>query len=471
MFKRGDKTILKIENLAFGGQGIGRVAVDDDKAEIKGKKLAVFVENVIPGDEVEVSFFHIKKNFAEANVVRMIKPSELRIAPRCRHFGTCGGCVWQNLNYEKQLEYKENQVRESLERIGKFENPPVKKIIGCKSPWEYRNKMEFSFDGSGANLQLGLHLARMHHDVVDIQECFLVSGICVEITKFVRDFLKKSGGNGGNGGNGSNAETALDLRNFIIREAKTTGEIMANLVTGTEFENVLVEKMGAEINEKFPSKITSFYHTKISDKRGERKSIKEELVFGAPVIREELLIHNEKIKFDITPSAFFQPNTFQAQVLYETVFSLADAKKSDSIFDLFCGTGTIGICFAKFSSHIFGVEINASAIEIAKKNAELNNLKNIEFLCGDAERTLKNLPQNPDIIIVDPPRACLGEKLSLKLAGFKARKIIFVSCNPTTFARDARILVDNGYALREVQPVDMFPHTYHIETVAVFEKN
>ncbi|MFA6549937.1 MAG: 23S rRNA (uracil(1939)-C(5))-methyltransferase RlmD [Candidatus Gracilibacteria bacterium] len=463
MLKRGDKVILKIENLAFGGQGIGRVAIDDEKSDVKGKKLAVFVENVIPGDEVEVSFYQIKKNFAEARVVRMIKPSSLRVVPKCRHFGTCGGCVWQNLDYKKQLEYKENQVRESLERIGKFENPPVKKIIGCGLPFEYRNKMEFSFDGSGANLQLGLHLARMHHDVVDIQECFLVSGICVEITKFVRDFLKKSSGNG------SNAETALDLRNFIIREAKTTGEIMANLVTGAEFESGLMAQLVTETNKNFPNKITSFYHTKISDKRGERKSVTEKLIFGAPVIREELSIGGEKIKFDITPSAFFQPNTFQAQVLYETVFSLADAKKTDSIFDLFCGTGTTGICFAKFATKIFGVEINASAIEIAKKNAELNDLKNIKFLCGDAERELKNLPQNPDIIIVDPPRACLGEKLSLKLAGFKARKIIFVSCNPTTFARDARILVDNGYSLREVQPVDMFPHTYHIETVAVFD--
>jgi 23S rRNA (uracil-5-)-methyltransferase RumA len=244
---------------------------------------------------------------------------------------------------------------------------------------------------------------------------------------------------------------------------------MANLVTGAEFESGLMAQLVTETNKNFPNKITSFYHTKISDKRGERKSVTEKLIFGAPVIREELSIGGEKIKFDITPSAFFQPNTFQAQVLYETVFSLADAKKTDSIFDLFCGTGTIGICFAKFATKIFGVEINASAIEIAKKNAELNDLKNIKFLCGDAERELKNLPQNPDIIIVDPPRACLGEKLSLKLAGFKARKIIFVSCNPTTFARDARILVDNGYSLREVQPVDMFPHTYHIETVAVFD--
>lgn len=458
MFKKGEKTILKIENLAFGGQGIGRVNIDGGKGgDTAAHKLTVFVENVIPGDEVEVSFYHIKKNYAEAKVVRMIKPSELRIAPRCQHFGICGGCVWQNLSYEKQLEYKENQVRESLERLGRIENPPVKKIIGCKDPWHYRNKMEFSFDKSGAELQLGLHLARMHHDVVDIKECFLVSEICVEITKFVLEFLKNWDGG--------------DLRNFIIREAKTTGEIMANLVTGTEAKNDLAEKMAAKAGKIFPNKITSFYHTKISDQKGVRRGVIENLIFGKPVIREELLIGGEKIKFDITPSAFFQPNTFQAQVLYETVFRLADAEKSDSIFDLFCGTGTIGICFAKFVNQVFGVEINASAIEIAKKNAELNGLNNIKFLCGDAEKELKNLPKNPDIIIVDPPRACLGEKLSEKLASLNALKIVFVSCNPTTFARDARVLIDNGYKLLEVQPVDMFPHTYHIETVSVFEKH
>ncbi len=469
MFKKGDKIELEIENLAFGGKGVGSIDID-------GTRFKVFIENVIPGDKIEAVFTRVKKNYTEAKVVRIIKESALRVEPKCKHFGVCGGCTWQNLDYKKQLEYKENQVRESLERLGKVSRPAMRKILGCENPWKYRNKMEFSL-GGGGGLKLGLHQARMRYEIVDIEECFLVSELYVEIVRFVRDFFGRGSDFGRSAATVFNSKTREGfLRNLIIREAKTTGEIMVNLVTSAEAFGGREEFVIA-LKKRFGKNIVSACWTKIFDQKGRPKKTEEIPLFGASVIREKLNINGEKIKFDITPSAFFQPNTFQAQVLYETIFRLADVQKSDTVFDLFCGTGTIGICFAKFCGKVFGIEINESAIEAANKNAALNGLKNIQFLCGDAEKEvakLQKLRERPDIIVVDPPRAGIGEKFAAKLArlGVKsgARKIIYVSCNPAALARDARILIDNGYKLTAVQPVDMFPHTYHIENIALFSR-
>ena len=409
-FKRGGKIRLKIENLAFGGKGIGRVNANKGTGD---DNFVVFVENAIPGDEIEAEFYRVKKNFGEAKIVRIIKESGFRVAPKCKHFGICGGCVWQNLDYKKQLEYKENHVRESLERIGKILQPQIEPIIGCEKPFGYRNKMEFSFSCmDNGKIGLGMHKARMHYDISDITECFLVSETVVEILKFTRGFFGQKSAAVFN----SKTQEGF-LRNLIVREAKTTSEIMVNLITSAEKFSWREEFITA-LKNRFGHQITSIWWTKIDSRKGRPKKTEETLLFGTPVIREELNINGEKIKFDITPSAFFQPNTFQAQILYETILRLADAKKSDSVFDLFCGTGTIGICFAKFCKQIFGIEINKSAIEIAKKNAKLNNLENTKFLCGDAIKEAVKLGALPNIIVVDPPRAGIGEKFSIKLAQF-----------------------------------------------------
>jgi 23S rRNA (uracil1939-C5)-methyltransferase len=427
-YKKGQKIRVEIEKIAFGGRGIGHY---DERI--------VFVNNAVPCDLVECSFTRIKPNFFEARLEKIIKESNQRIKPRCKHFNVCGGCTWQYLNYHKQLELKENQVKEALRHIGGFKNIEVKSIIGCDEPWFYRNKMEFSF----YKKMVGLHPKGYRYEVFDLKECFLESDVIPKILKKIRKIIKPG------------------LISLTIREGKRTNERLINL-TYTD----------AEVNrQKYINLMkpfaTSIYITKKIAKKGQKTEFIEEHLFGKKTLTEELC----NLKFKILPQAFFQPNTLQAEKLYNKAVEISEIKAHDTVLDLFCGTGTIGMTIAKHANEVFGIDSNESAIENAKQNAKTNKIKNIKFVSGDAYKKVKELNLKPDIVIVDPPRCGLNQKLCEKLAELKPKTIVYISCNPTTQARDLKSLANSGYNLDLMQPIDMAPHTYHIETVAKLTYN
>jgi len=427
-YKKGQKIEINIEKLAFGGRGIGHY---DNRV--------VFVSDTVPGDLVECSFTRIKPKFFEAKLVQIKKRSKSRIKPKCKHFETCGGCSWQYLPYKTQLELKEAQVREALEHIGGFKNPIVKPILGCEEPWFYRNKMEFSFYKN----MVGLHPKGYRYEVFDLKECYLESPKIAEILEAVRKFAKEG------------------LLSIVIREGKRTKERLINLI----YADAKINR--DEFVKTMKPFATSIYITQKIAKRGQKTQLIEEHLHGKPTLKEKMC----DLEFEILPQAFFQPNTLQAEKLYKIVADLGEITSKDIVFDLFCGTGTIGMTIAHQAKMVFGADTNESAIENATKNAKLNKISNIEFFASDAYKTFKELDIKPNIVIVDPPRSGLSKKLTEKLAKFKIKRIVYVSCNPTTQARDLQILKKRGYKLEVTQPVDMAPHTYHIETVAKLTYN
>lgn len=436
-YKKGEIIEIEIEKVAFGGSGIGHY---DDRV--------VFVADAVPGDIVKASLTRIKPKFFETKITEIIKKSDMRIEPRCPHFKECGGCTLQYLAYEDQLKIKEAQVVEALEHIGGYKNPPVKEIIGNKSPWYYRNKMEFSF----ADGLLGLHPKGYRYEVFELKNCYLQTEKTANIVQIVQAFTQKHNLKPFNYKKGEGL-----LRSLIVRFGKNTKERMVNLVIShEEFEHK------AEFKELLKDFATSIYITRIIQSKGRRTETVEELIYGKKVILEKMC----DLKFEILPQAFFQPNTLQAETLYRTVGELGEITKTDTVFDLFCGTGTIGLFLADKAKEVYGADNNESAIKNAVENARLNNITNVKFHAGDAYKAVKEWDINPDVTVVDPPRSGLSKKLCEKLAKLKTPKIIYVSCNPTTQARDLQILKKHGYKLITMQPIDMAPHTYHIETVA-----
>lgn len=449
--KKGQIVELEIESLVFGGRGIG---------EFEGRK--VFVPDTVPGDKVEAKLTRIKPKFMEARLERVVRPSERRVEARCPHFDVCGGCKWQFLPYEEQLRVKEQQVRDSLERIGGLDGTIVSEIIGNASPWFYRNKMEVSFGPGEDSLKLGFYPPGFHYEVFDLEECYLQSEMMPELVARVREwavdmgleFYKKDTGEG-------------FLRNFIIREGKRTGERMVILVTSMhEFPEA--ESFVALFDE---SEVSSIFWMQVDQERGRRTEIHEHHLFGKRVLTEALELENgERLEFDIQPQAFFQTNTLQAEVLYSEVISLAELNGDEVVFDLYCGTGTIGLFCAHKAREVVGVELNPSAVASAKVNAAKNGIENVRFELGSVDSVLESLEGSPDVVIVDPPRAGLGETVVEQVCGFGARRVVYVSCNPTSMARDLKQFGELGYVCKKVQPVDMFPQTHHVECVCLLER-
>lgn len=450
-----------IADLAFGGVGVGKIKTDE------GSDFVIFVEGVVPGDEAKVILKRVKKNYAEAKLLEVIKPSAARITPRCRHFGICGGCSLQFLSYRDQLNWKEKMVRDALEKIGGFSQPPLEQIVGCSDPWFYRNKMEYSFSEpylprGQVGQKLGLHEKKSFSRIFDLQECFLQSPLSVEILYKVRDWAREKNLKAYDPRYGTGI-----LKNLVVREGKNTGEVMVNLLTNGRdfsFDKEFVELICAA----FPQ-VTSLFRTAVTVRKGFRTVVEEIHLAGKKSLAETLTVGENTLHFEIAPQAFFQPNSLQAQLLYGKVLESAAPKKQDTVLDLFCGTGTIGMFFASHVRQVSGMEINTSAIESARANASNNSIKNIEFLCRDISNFLSPQPSglNPSILITDPPRAGLTPHALLKILALKVPRWIYVSCNPTTLARDLKIICENGYRLEKAQPVDMFPQTYHVESVAL----
>jgi 23S rRNA (uracil1939-C5)-methyltransferase len=466
--RKNKKTVIneiRLERYAAEGKSIAHLE--------DGKTL--FVEGAVPGDVVEVLVMKNKKSYAEGKAMKILIPSPDRVEPFCQHFGVCGGCKWQMLPYEKQLEYKQIQVTDQLTRIGHVELPPIETIAGSAITRNYRNKLEFTFselsyltreeiDAAGdgeikRRPALGFHAPGMFDKIVDIQTCYLQP----EPTNKIKNLLRK---------------IALEhnlpfydhrkqegwLRNVVIRVA-TSGETMVNLIVQHDREELkmILDTLLQEVPE-----ITSLHYTINPKVNDTIYDLKVTTYKGKGYIEEYL----EEFRFKISPKSFFQTNTRQAEKLYQITRDFAGLTGKEVVYDLYCGTGSIGIFLSKGAKKIIGIEAVPDAIEDAKLNASWNGLEHCQFFAGDvsdiATDAFFEIHGRPDVIITDPPRAGMHEKLVQQLLRIKAPRVVYVSCNPATQARDLQLL-DEAYKIIKLQPVDMFPHTHHIENVALLE--
>lgn len=442
----------------------------------EGKSLAkhegkvIFIEQAVPGDVVTVRLTKNKKDWAEGHVVTFDEYSAERIKPFCPHFGICGGCQWQMLPYSKQLEYKQDQVWQSLKRIGKMELPPMMPIIGAGQTTGYRNKLEYTFSNrryllrselrdpgiSAIQDAAGFHARGIFDKVVDVDTCFLQE----EPTNLIRREVKRWGI--------ENKLAFYDilrhegfLRTMQVRLCRT-GELMLNIVLGY-FDEALVNRLMAHIMKEFPA-ITTLLYTINSKMNDSLHGLNPVIYHGKGYVMEKL----EKFAFKIGPKSFFQTNTGQAERLYQVTRDFAGLQGTETVYDLYCGTGSIGIFLSDRARRVIGVELIPEAIADARENAFINQVTHADFFTGDVSEICDdgffNEHGKPDVIVTDPPRAGMTPKLVSKLLEIAAGKIVYVSCNPATQARDLQLLSEK-YAVEAIQPVDMFPHTHHIENV------
>lgn len=457
------------------------ITVEDYAAEGKciarwnGK--ALFIESCVPGDVVNVQLFKNKKDWAEGFPVSFISYSKDRAQPFCNHFGVCGGCQWQMLPYEKQLFYKQKQVSDNLTRIGKIPLPEMLPIVGCTSNTHYRNKLEYTFAtkkfiaeqeykqliASGADIKAisekavaGFHAKGVFDKVVEIDECFLQSEPSNIIRNAIADYARQH--------NLSFYDIWKHegwLRNMMVR-ITSTGECMLNIIFGYEDKDEM-NKLFLFLLEKFPA-ITTLLYTINPKKNDTIYDLEPQVVHGNGYITEKL----GDYFFKIGPKSFFQTNTEQAEKLYSITKDFAELNGSQTVYDLYCGTGSIGIFVSADAKKVIGVETVAEAVEDAKENAVLNNINHATFFAGDVINICNDdffaVNGKPDVIITDPPRAGMHTKLVQKLLDMEAPLIVYVSCNPATQARDLNLLGEK-YSVEKIQPVDMFPHTHHIENV------
>ncbi|TKK67685.1 23S rRNA (uracil(1939)-C(5))-methyltransferase RlmD [Ilyomonas limi] len=453
-----------VENYAAEGKCISRV---------EGK--AVFIENVVPGDVVDVQLYKNKKDWAEGFPLHFKKYSTERVQPFCRHFGVCGGCQWQHLPYEKQLQYKQQQVVDNLTRIGKIQLPQIQSIAGCQHTIRYRNKLEYTFsnkryipdeefkqlsreEAASAHYKdvAGYHAKGVFDKVVEIDICHLqeepTNALRKTIAQYAKDnqlpFYDIKGHHGW-------------LRTMQVRTT-TTGELMVNVVVGYE-DNQHQQALQTLLLQQFPQ-ITTLLFTINTKKNDSLYDLEPQVVHGKGFITEKL----EDYYFKISPKSFFQTNSLQGEVLYAITRQFAELDGTQTVYDLYCGTGSIGIFVSALAKKIIGVEMVEEAIADARENAALNNINHAQFFTGDVVTICNDdffaEHGRPDVIITDPPRAGMHEKLVNKLLDIAAPLVVYVSCNPATQARDLALL-DAKYAVTRVQPVDMFPHTLHIENV------
>ncbi len=441
--QKGDELDLRVDALAFGGNGVARL-----------EGYVVFVQGGVPGDRVRAVVTKRKKAYAEARAVEILEPGPERIAPVADH----PGAPWQVLPYERQLAVKQEQVSDALTRIGRLEGFELRDIVPAVEPWRYRNKLEYSF-GTAADgaLVCGFHAPGSWHEIVPVADCLLASERGNAAREQVVGWCREQG------------LAAWDrrshegvLRNLVVREGRRTGQLQVRLVTSRAPE-LDTDALAAAVD------CEGLMWTQTSDLGESTQGGATELVAGAPALAEEV----GGLHFAISPYAFFQTNTEMAEQLYAIAGEQAALQGWERVFDLFCGIGTVGLSVAARAGEVWGVEIAEEAVADAIANAKANDIANARFFAGDVRLALRELVERsgrPDVCLVDPPRAGLSQKVVRRIIEAAPRRIVYISCNPTTLAPNAAQLVEAGYALRTVTPVDMFPQTPHIECVALLER-
>ncbi len=434
--RRGEQLELEIESLAFGGRGVAR-----------NGGYVVFVAGALPGDRVRAEVTKAKRRFAEARTVELLTPSADRVADRCVHEGEpCPGAPWQGLPYERQLAQKRDQVDEALRRIGELDGYELEEIEPALEQWRYRNKLEYSFGERDDEPVLGFHARGRWDLIVGVEDCHLASERGNAARNEVREWARSEG------------VPAYDrrsregvLRNLAVREGRRTGQVQTRLITSA----VRFAKPPVDL------------HTVIEGDSGGTDGPTG--VLGEERLREELC----GLRFEMSHGAFFQTNTEMAERLYAIAAEFAGLSGGERVFDLYCGIGTIGLTMAAKAGEVWGLEIVPDAIADAERNAKRNGIENARFLAASARTGVRPLLEQagkPDVVVIDPPRAGLSQKIVRRVLECEAKRIVYVSCNPTTLAPNAAQLTEAGYTLRRVKPVDMFPQTPHIECVALLER-
>jgi len=460
VLKRGSELELTVEKVADRGKSLTRI-----------DGYVVFIPGGIPGDKLRVRINKAKKKFAEAIILEVIEPSRDRIDARCAHFGTCGGCKWQHMSYAAQLRAKQQSVEDALHRQGGLTEIAVNDVIGSETVYRYRNKMEFSFSaerwltaeeiGSGKpvdkSFALGLHVPGNFAKVLDLSECHLHSEEGERLLNRVRLLARENKWEPWHIRNHTGY-----LRHLVLRNAANTEDFMVNLVTNG-FDEEKITEFAAVLKEEFPS-VTTLVNT--INTGVAQTAFGEEIrtIFGPGTIKDQI----GRFTFEIAPNAFFQTNTHQAENLYRVAASFAELKKTDHVYDLYSGAGTISIYIAEQVKHVTGVELIEAATENARQNAAANGIKNVTFVTGDMMKLFRDEfveeHGRPDVLIVDPPRAGMHPKVVAQIIRLLPERFVYVSCNPISQAKDLSLLADS-FEIEAVQPVDLFPHTYHIENV------
>ncbi|MFZ5570898.1 MAG: 23S rRNA (uracil(1939)-C(5))-methyltransferase RlmD [Thermodesulfobacteriota bacterium] len=458
--KKGQTLELDVTGMAFGGKGLARP-----------DGFTVFVDQAAPGDRVRALVTGKKKNYAEARLQEILRPSADRIHPPCVYSGHCGGCKWQFLNYEKQLAYKTGHVAEALTHIGLLKDPTVLPALPSRRIFGYRNKMEFSCsdrrwvlpfeseeEQSETDFAIGLHVPGTYHKVLDTKACLLQPDLGNQLLDFVRGRIKRSG------------LPVYGLRShqgfwrfLMLRHSVAHDSWMVNIITAAEERKVLTP-LADELIRAFP-RVQAVVNNITTRKAGVATGEYEINLAGASVIREKL----GALEFEISANSFFQTNTAGAETLYNQVKAYAGLTGRETVLDLYSGTGTIPIWLSGDAREVIGLEIVPSAVADAERNCGAHGIGNCRFIAGDIRESLCRITRAPDVMIIDPPRDGMHKDVVRQVLDMAPERIVYVSCNPATLARDLGLMKE-VYRLSEVQPVDMFPHTYHIEAVAKLER-
>jgi 23S rRNA (uracil1939-C5)-methyltransferase len=446
---RDDELELEIESLAYGGNGVARL-----------NGFVVFVRRGLPGDRVRARVTKVQRRHAEALAVEVLEPSEKRVEAPCDHYPACGGCRFQDLAYEAQIDAKAAQVRDALVRIGGISEPPLEPILPAESAFRYRNKLEYSFTPAPSGPALGFHRAGRWDEVLDIAECWLTTDLGNRIREAVRAWARESGLAAYD-----QAEGTGFLRHLVYREGRNTGQVMLQLVTAPgDFDR---EGFVAAVRKFL--EVRSVHHA-VNDRPAEVTNLPTTLLWGDEAIEEEL----GGLRFRLRPTAFLQTNTEMAERLYGLAVEAAGLTGEETVWDLYCGIGTIGLTMAEQALTVWGVDVSEESIACALENADLNGIANAAFFAGDVGQAIEELRDrsgDPEVVVVDPPRAGLSSKAVRRLGRIGAPRIVYVSCNPTTLAGNVKQLRDDwGYELKRARPVDMFPHTPHVECVSLLER-
>lgn len=448
--KKGQVYEGVIEKIEFPNKGI--VMVDGEK---------VIVKNGVPGQKVSFSINKIRKGKAEGRLLEVVEKSPIEIESPCPHFGECGGCLYQNMKYEDQLELKKNQVKELLDSI--CENYEFEGIEPSPMVHEYRNKMEFSFgdEVKDGPLALGMHKKGSFYDIVTVNECKIVDNDYRLILSCVLNYFKKRGSSFYH-----KMKHEGYLRHLLVRKGFQTKELLIDLVTSTQGE--LEERTFVEELLKLPleNKIVGILHTYNDSLSDVVQNDKTEVLFGQDYFYEVLL----GLKFKISPFSFFQTNSLGAEVLYTVAREYVGETKDKVVFDLYSGTGTIAQMMAPVAKKVIGVEIVKEAVGAAKENAQMNGLTNCEFIAGDVLKVIDEIEEKPDLIVLDPPRDGIHPKALQKIIDFGVDRLVYISCKPTSLVRDLVVLKDNGYEVVKGRAVDMFPGTGHVECVVLMSR-
>ncbi|QEK13580.1 23S rRNA (uracil(1939)-C(5))-methyltransferase RlmD [Crassaminicella thermophila] len=449
MVKKDQIYSMKIEDIGHKGEGIGKI-----------EGFTVFADGGIVGDLVKVKITVVKKNYAVGKIIKIEEPSPDRIDPICSIAYVCGGCQIQHMDYSGQLRIKEKKVKDNLERIGKLKNVTIHKVLGMTNPYRYRNKAQFPV-GTADKSVIGFY-KRKTHDIVDIETCHIQHDVNDKIIKIIRDYINKHKISTYDEKTGKGL-----IRHILTKVGFTTGEIMVVIITnGKNLPNKgeLIEALLDEIPQ-----IKSIVQN-INTKRTNR-------ILGQECItlygEDKIVDYIGDLKFNISPLSFFQVNPIQTKVLYEKALEFADLNGEETVYDIYCGIGTISLFLAQKAKYVHGIEIVDEAIQDAKENARINGIENVNFYTGAAEEVVPKLYEKglkADVVVLDPPRKGCDEKVLDTIVNMNPERIVYVSCNPSTLARDLKYLDEKGYKAVEVQPVDMFPHTMHVESVVLIKR-